>query len=421
MKKNLTYSLIFLSMMGVSSCSNELDPIAPNETKTEVTTKFTTSTPQNLAKSLAKIVHNEAVRNFIKNEALKQKDGDFDILFAEAIDKEIPDEMLRSSNTSTSNTLRNYLLQEQIVTRTNNTSSSVEELLNDIQTNHPLLQISIPNMETADWEEIISGNSPFLVAFLDDNYDDMSGESIVAYDQEGKEHILDGKKAPVEPVIVISESERIISVPRSQQNEYSDHEIMYETSECIYFKKHFLALNAAEESELENNIDSNLSLRATTSYRASHPTYRDYIWKAKLPTSENYESWAKGRPEISVIISFYANRLPNKEIRYDDKGWANNNLRILNSEIIKWEPSELGRYIAYSWREEDGGDKDKTISITFPSGTISDVTLPSSSLSFKVGNKDDIIGTSLVNYDDENGRVYDPTGQNKFNFWLQVR
>lgn len=420
MKRNLTYSLIFLSMMGVSSCSNELDQMAPNETKTEVTTKFTTSTPQNLAISLAKIVQNEAVRNFIKNEALKQKDGDFDILFAEAIDKEIPDRMLRSSNTSTSNTLRNYLLQEQIVTRTNNTSSSVEELLNDIQTNHPLLQISIPNMETAEWEEIISGNSPFLVAFLDENYDDMSGESIVAYDQEGKEHILDGKKAPVEPVIVISESERIISVPRSQQNEYSDHEIIYETSECIYFKKQYVALNPTDGAELENNIDPSLSLRAS-SYRASHPTYRDYIWKAKPPTGENYESWAKGRPEISVIISFYANRLPNKEIRYDDKGWANNNLRILNSEIIKWEPSELGRYIAYSWREEDGGDKDKTISITFPSQTISGVSLPSSSFSFKVGNKDDIIGTSLVNYDDENGRVYDPTGQNKFNFWLQVR
>lgn len=174
---------------------------------------------------------------------------------------------------------------------------------------------------------------------------------------------------------------------------------------------------------MDNKIESNNitpTLKAS-SYRASHPSYRDYIWKAQLPTGENYESWAKGRPEISVIISFYANKLPNKEIGYDDKGWANNNVRILNSEIIKWESSELGRYIAYSWREEDGGDKDKTVSITFPSQSIDGVNLPSSSFSFKVGNKDDIIGTAYVNYDDENGRAYDPTGENKFKFWIQIK
>lgn len=218
MKKNLIYSLILLSIIGASSCSNELIPITSHDDKTELKTISTASTLQNLAKNLAKIVPNEAVRNFIKAEALKQRDGDFDILFAEAIDKEIPNTtFLKSSFAPTNHTLRNYLLKEGIKIRSNHTSSSMEELLHDIQTNHPLLQISIPNMETAVWEEIVSGNRPFLVAFLDENYDDMSNASIMAYDSEGNEYILDGQKAPIEPVIVISESERIFSVPKPQK------------------------------------------------------------------------------------------------------------------------------------------------------------------------------------------------------------
>lgn len=137
-----------------------------------------------MKKNLAKIVPNEAVRNFIKAEPLKQRDGDFDILFAEAIDKEIPNAtFLKSSFAPTNHTLRNYLLQQTIETRSNHTSSSVEELLHDIQTNHPLLQISLPNMETADWKEIVSGSRPFLVAFLDKNYDDENGR---VYDPTGE-------------------------------------------------------------------------------------------------------------------------------------------------------------------------------------------------------------------------------------------
>lgn len=421
MKKVLLHSLALLSMLGIFSCNSDLEGIPyKDQVKEDLVVKDgTTYSPQLLAKELAVIVQNEEVRDFIKDEALKQKDGDFDILFTEIIDKEISNVGLRSFE-GTKNTLRN-LLSQRLETKSNN--NSIGNLLSDIQENYPLLQIAIPNMETASWENIVSRNVPFLVAFLDEDYDDMSGESIMAYDQDGNEHILDGKVAPKEPVIVISESERVFSVPVSELNEYSDYEEIYRTDECVYLKKNFVSLDNTDVNDYKEDLRNTdmTSLRASSSYRETHPTYRDYIWKAQLPTDENYESWAKGRPEISVKVVFWENKLPIKEIRYDDKGWANHNIRIFNSEIVTWDPTLLGYYIAYSWREEDGGNEDKKVQITFPSQTIKDVVFPSISFSINVCNKDDVIGTSYVYYKEENEKRYDPTGENKFYFWMQVR
>lgn len=416
MKKSLVYSLTLLSMIGVCACQNDsedLERLIPE--KRMATFNNENYAPQILAKELAKIVQDENIREFIRNEANQQKDGDFDILFAEVLDKSITTTTLRSSG----NTLRECLKNNNGITKSANYNVNIEELLNNIEKKHPLLQISIPNMETASWENIISNNAPFLVAYLSEDYDDMSGDPIPAYDQSGYIHMLDGEKAPQEPVIVISESERIFSVARSLKDEYKDYDIIYETPEYLYLKKEFIdspSINNGKETSSNNH-----TLRATLSDRAANPNAWDYIWKAQIAGDDDYESWAKGRPEISVIISFWENKLPKKEIRYSDKPWANHNIRILNSEIIKWDPNVLGKYIAYSWREEDGGDNDKKVTIEIPSSEINGVKFPKSSYTFNIGNKDEQIGISYVNYDDKSGRQYDPTGIRNFLFWIQIR
>lgn len=310
MKKSLVYSLTLLSMIGVCACQNDsedLERLIPE--KRTATFNNENYAPQILAKELAKIVQDENIREFIRNEANQQKDGDFDILFAEVLDKSITTTTLRSSG----NTLREYLKNNNVTTKSANYNVNIEELLNNIEKKHPLLQISIPNMETASWENIISNNAPFLVAYLSDDYDDMSGDPIPAYDQSGYIHMLDGEKAPQEPVIVISESERIFSVARSLKDKYKDYDIIYETPEYLYLKKEFIdspSINNGKEPSSNNH-----TLRATLSDRAANPNAWDYIWKAQIAGDDDYESWAKGRPEISVIISFWENKLPKKEIR----------------------------------------------------------------------------------------------------------
>lgn len=372
---------------------------------------------QSLAIRLAHVVTNPQVREFIKNEVSKQEDGDFEILLSKALDKEIPSSDLRMAGGNKS-TLRDLLMGSENVTRAK--ESSIKEILEEIQANYPLLQIAIPNMESASWENVVSGERPFLVAFLDEDYDDMSGEPIPAYDQDGQLHMLDGVVAPEDPVIVVSKSERVFNVPVAEKDQYNAEDLLYMTSDVAYFKKHFVPTTSEDDTELEEIDSETASLRATTSsYRAAHPTYWDYISKARLPKDEDYESWAKGRPEISVKISLRG--LDPKTIRYDDKGWAGNAYKTLNSEIVRWDPSVLGPYATYYWYEEDGGGE-KEITISIPGGSINGVSFPTVSTKFKIEKDDDYIGTSYVDYFASSAETrYDPTGEDKFNFWILVK
>lgn len=424
MKKSF-YPLILSTIIGISSCNNDFDSVSSqNHLETKTMNISTGYAPQELAKALAKIVQNESVREYIKSEVSKQKDGDFDILVAEILDTEIP-QYSTNQRAYKTHTIRESLINETTKLLTepltdSYQSSSIAELLRNIEINYPTLQIAIPNLDVASWDEITSGNKPFLVAFLDENYDDMSGESILAYDQDGKEYSLDGKQAPKEPVIVISESERILAVSNAERSQYTELNEYYKTANFTYLKEEFVPLeNDLKDMPLEKKekIDSyKAQPYSSSSFRATHPNYTDFIWKAQLPTSENYESWAKGRPEIAVRVVFYGNSLPAKDIKYNDKYWAKHNQRILNSEIIKWNSTSIGEYIAYSWREVDGGEESKKIDISFPAGKI----FPALSFKISIGNKDDKIGTSYVNYDDENKESYDPSGENKFKFWMQI-
>lgn len=416
MKKRVYGSMLLLSLLGFSSCNNDLSESTSMVQEQSLMQERAESPLQSLAIRLAHVVTNPQVREFIKNEVSKQEDGDFEILLSKALDKEIPSSDLRMAGGNKS-TLRDLLMGTENVTRAN--ESSIKEILEEIQANYPLLQIAIPNMESASWENVVSGERPFLVAFLDEDYDDMSGEPIPAYDQDGQLHMLDGVVAPEDPVIVVSKSERVFNVPVAEKENYSDFNQIYETSEYAYFKKNYISTISDKEyvEETDNEGTSLVSRASTTSYRAEHPTYWDYITKAQLTTDEDFESWAKGRPEIKVNVIFYG--IDAKEILYDDKGWANSSVRYLNSEVICWIPEQLGNYITYYWYEEDGG-RAKTISVTFGAQTINGVNLPGVTMTFDVGDNDDIIGKTHVPYTISKAEnEYYPS--NLFRFWIKVK
>jgi hypothetical protein len=82
---------LFLLLIGISfSCENEKDILSIPENAIPIIEE----TPQNflmknLSINLASKLNNKDIRGFIKTEALKQFDGDFDILFTEVVSKEI--------------------------------------------------------------------------------------------------------------------------------------------------------------------------------------------------------------------------------------------------------------------------------------------------------------------------------------------
>ena len=415
MNKKFIWSIFLLALMGFSSYNSDFNESIPAEQELVSDRVETMSSLELLAKNMAKVVADAQVREFVKDEVLKQEDGDYEILFSKALNKEVSSSSLRSSGSG--KTFREYFEENTLMTKSGN--NSIKDLLSEIQANYPLLQIAVPNMESVSWEKVVSGERPFLVAFLDEDYDDMSGEAIIAYDQDGNLHILDGVVAPEDPVIVISESERVFFVPVSEKDNYSDFDQIYETSDYAYFKKNYISILSKEESveEIDNEETSLVSSASTTSYRAEHPTYWDYITKAQLTTDEDFESWAKGRPEIKVNVVFYG--LDAKKILYDDKGWANSSVRYLNSEVICWNPTQLGNYITYYWYEEDGGGAE-TISVTFGSQTINGVNLPGVTMTFEVGDNDDFIGNTHVYYTISKAEnEYYPS--DLFRFWITVK
>jgi hypothetical protein len=397
MKKNI---LIFaVCAFTFFSCTNGDDLIEnPKISNGETISNSETYPPQVFAKQLAiSLKNNDNLRDFLKEEANKQKDGDYDILIAESIDQEVKTEsMLRSVDASgVTPTFRETI----------NKNGEITSALTEIENDYPLLQISIPNMENASWESVVSGEAPFYVAFLPSDYEE--GDDVLAYDQNGNEHILDGKNEPETPVIVIGTNERIACAPTlADRNEYMN----------VYFKDE----NRTYYLGYENNEvkTDNLSLRSA---------FTPVIWKAAFASQSamrQYEPWTKGRPEVAVSV---ANGHAHHDHEFDNTGWWDANENVLNySPGLSFETygSSTEFYaMYYGWWELD-----YTFSVTDKPQTVP--VYNSNGIAFSLiifigwlGDSNDFIGETLVNnhyhtvgkkYETVNGKH----GSGDFYFWL---
>lgn len=140
------------------------------------------------AKALAKVLreHLEA-RVFIKNEALKRIDYDYDVLYFLVKDEELSNGL----------TLEDMLLKH----------ISLDELLL-IQERIPTLTIFVPELpENTFSAEIWNINSDIPLVGIRMKYEN----NTILYDSMGSELVLDAKYIPTYPVVVIKENERIIA------------------------------------------------------------------------------------------------------------------------------------------------------------------------------------------------------------------
>lgn len=139
------------------------------------------------AKTLAIALKNEPdLRIFLKNEALKQIDGDYDIFYQIVKDKEIRDRISFKS------------ILEKYTESPKNLKLLNEEFLE--------LNIKIPRLQAASAESWSTQSFSPIVAVRSLKESQTFFE---AFDKEGKYLKLDTKKEPPELTIVIEESERI--------------------------------------------------------------------------------------------------------------------------------------------------------------------------------------------------------------------
>lgn len=143
-------------------------------------------------------------RNLIKQEALVQFDGDYDVLLSRIMDKPVQVEnetgFLRSGEEYTVADLLDDYYSSTDQTSFRAASSTVSEL----SQKYPLLQVSVPvNADKLD-ENIIP-----TVVFIPDDFQDGIDKWLPGYNPDGGLMMVDAVNLPKEAIIVISENERV--------------------------------------------------------------------------------------------------------------------------------------------------------------------------------------------------------------------
>lgn len=145
---------------------------------------------EQLAISLAKALKDKEIRKIIKDEAMLQFDGDYDVLYTTLQDKKIN----KGINIDD-------LLFENYQNQTKGTRSSFEKTKENIKD----LQFSVPvNCEKWNIEEQMP-----LVTYIPKNFNEKTTKYVRAFDSEGKVYLLSTQEEPEVPVVVIGSCERM--------------------------------------------------------------------------------------------------------------------------------------------------------------------------------------------------------------------
>lgn len=188
MKNNHYLAIVAILISVAFGCKKEMPVDAVSEQRL--------SDKEQFAQALSIAVHeSEALRKFIKTEALKEFDKDYDVFYPFVKDKEI----------SGGKTFRDYILD-----------NLSEQELSRIEQALPLLNVSVP-----DWE--------WLDAFSINSWDTSDADVVVGFSSSSKSHRVYYKGQavdeltvgmfPANPTIIVKENERMKVVSPGTRSE----------------------------------------------------------------------------------------------------------------------------------------------------------------------------------------------------------
>ncbi|MBC8045773.1 MAG: hypothetical protein H7Y00_03170 [Fimbriimonadaceae bacterium] len=308
-----------LTALLLSACNkNEMDEIASSTEQqlSETDSKTINESLDNAAYIVAMSLKDEDVRAFIKKEASKQFDGDYDILY-------------QSAKTITINGRS----LENIFSGNMQGRFSDADVFENIILNVPNFQISVP-VHCEEWD---SENYIPLVAIAETNVDERSLATIKAYDSDGNIHWIDAQAEPDMPLIAVGISERV-----------DENGVL----KYAFEKVNDIALRTNGQNTILGGI--------------------------RCPTLSHIESVANGKPELRLRVlggKLYSGSVTPTALtittkfynpsRGDINGvWYEPNTSLFNW-YIDWDSPNPGSFVysdemKFYWIEEDSG----------PSGTI---------------------------------------------------
>ena len=346
MKKTI-FSLFVLFVMLLSSCKKEVginESATIAEDATVSTTSLVTGNAEKdarklkVAKALAKALTKLETRQMIKDEALKKFDGDYDILYANAKTKKLP-----------------------------NGKSLEEDLFGtaqDISTVDPTLNIYVTELvgqNAATWN--VNTHTPKVV-YVPSDYDDMKTPTVTAYDAQGHTYVFDNFKEPTEILVVISDNERVDDKGKL----------------IVGFRP----------------TDGKPVLQTRANYRTDGQP--EGVWQVNVPFLKDIESWTNGGPEIECFaVSPIQGPL---NIPWDITGsrsqFCNTCWQVVDKPVLsQWNWATFGNYIRYHWFEDDINSNNAT-SLNFTIGTsnmqyVINRSTNDENMGFSQVSKDDVV------------------------------
>jgi hypothetical protein len=308
---------LFLFLFILSGCSDTetLEPSVKESVKLPEMNQVTT-TLFDLAGGVSLLIHDSEVREFLKEEALKQFDGDYNVLY-----QHVKDHKFSDGESFEDKFAKRYAVFNEL---------SAEEALSEIQqiaSTLPLLNIAIPvNIE--DWNpetEIIP------VTISPNPAQDENFSHVNAYMKDGETKLISVKEDPDYPVMVVGLNERC--------------------NEDGTVNERFLSSTSSQSSPLESTFVEGQAIE---------------LRMVNVPDLSEWESWLYGKPEFIVTFagglatgtgsgSSYLLKqwmLPGSRSDYNDpSSWF-----VMNEPVWpSWNNDVPGTIITVNIGEEDGG------------------------------------------------------------------
>lgn len=420
MKKSLMF--IIALIFAVSSC-NKTEHIVIDHYEEGMSAD---ENAESFAVLLSSALNNSEIIDLIGEISAIQFDGDNNFLLAEHL-----------TNTTTRGTQSLYeLLKNTVQTRSlASESDNLDEIINNIVSADPLLQIYLMNDELLN-----TGISPVIVC-LPEEYDDSVPSTLVGYDLQGNRFTFSSEELIEDrPVIVLSRNERTIAIANSHvspSGQYMGADPYFVSSDYHYYLKE--ELTYPEEIATGDIIPTNyVQTRVTTEkseawaakilgspfddcHRYNNYPTKDYIKKVTIASKsawKDMESGWLGDPDLYVYVIYGDTLLgylsAKKVKKYVGTGYKNrNNIQWCDKDIdvIRWSLLNNGDMMKYVWYDDDGGS---IISIPITAEIQAAEMEPIEvSATVDIGNKDEEGGTSLVYYYDDQSTIYN-TGWVKF-------
>jgi len=163
---------------------------------------------KNLALAVSRtMASSDDFRRILKYEAVKQADGDYDVLLRSIVDKKLSEYSILPKKSASEKSIKD-LLAEHILSEAQGLKSTTD-VIDDMLIENPDLQISIPvNAEV--WDPV--SYTP-LVVFLPSDFNDETTLSVPAYTPEGTLTEVDARNEPDDAVVVIGLTERLPVLP----------------------------------------------------------------------------------------------------------------------------------------------------------------------------------------------------------------